>query len=264
MFVPSMATTTSTKLDKRDLKNPDEFLTRGSKVAIYIAENATMVLGGTLLVLVAIAAGFGWLHQQRLREVDASGKLFSAEKLLGGNDATSRMFGMSLPGQVTDDDKKKAIEAFDGVATEYSGSAAARRARLRAGDMHLELGAFDAAIASYEQALAGAGPHETFYARSGIAHAFEAKQSWDDAAASHRKLVDDEAIGMRDVATINLARALIQGGKNEEARTLLDGFATKFPESSLKDSADKELAKVGGPLSTPTPAPESNPSVKVE
>ena len=260
-----MATTTSTKLDKRDLKTPDEFLSRGSKAAVYIAENATMVIGGTLLVLVIIAAFFGWMHQQRLREIDASGKLFQGEKLLGGADATSRMFGMAMPGQVSDEDRKKAIEIFDDVATEFAGSAAARRARLRSGDVHLELGENDAAIAAYEQALAGAGSEEVFYARNGIGHAFEAKKSWDDAAASYRKLTDDDGQGMRDVATIDLARALIRGGKSEEARTLLSGFAEKFPDSSLKDTADKELLKVGGSIATPTPAPEAEaPSIKVE
>lgn len=253
-----MATTTSTKLDKRDLKTPDEFLTRGSRAAIYIAENATMVISATLLVLVVIAAGFGWIHQQRLREIDASGKLFAGEKLLGAGDATTRMFGVAMPGQVSDEDKKKAIEVFDQVATEYAGSAAARRARLRSGDVHLELGEHDAAIASYEQALAGAASEEVFYARNGIGHAFEAKQAWDDAIASYRKLADDESQGMRDVATVDLGRALIRAGKGEEARTLLSGFAEKFPESSLKDVADKELAKVGGPLATPTPTPSAD------
>jgi len=258
-----MATTTSTKLDKRDLKTPDEFLSRGSKVAIYIAENATMVIGGTLVVLLSIAAGFGWVHQQGQREVEASGRLFAGEKLLGASDATSRMFGMAMPGQVTEDDKKKAIGLFEQVAVDFPGSAAGRRARLRAGDVHLELGENDAAIASYEQALAGAGSEETFYARNGIGHAFEAKKSWDDAAASYRKLVDDETQGMRDVATIDLGQALIRGGKAEEARTLLSAFAEKFPDSSLKDTADKELVKVGGPIATPTPAVEE-PSIKVE
>lgn len=257
---------TTTKLDKRDLKRPDEFLSTGSKVMTYIAENAPMVLGGTLLVLVAIAAAFGWLHQQQLREVEASGKLFGAEKLLGGDDPTSRMFGMALPGQVSVEDKKKAVEAFDQVAAEYAGSATARRAQLRSGDIHLELGEYDAAIASYEQALAGAAPEVVFYARNGIGHAFEAKQSWDDAAASYRTLVEDESLSMRDVASLDLARVLVRAGKNDEAREILSGFATKFPDSSLRDTADKELAKLGGPIATPesSPVPEANPTTDAD
>lgn len=250
---------TTTKIDKHDLKAPDEFLSTGSKVAAYVAENAAMVIGGTLLALVAIAAGFGWLHQQQVREVEASGKLFAGEKLLTSDDPM-KMFGMAMPSQASAEDKKKAIEAFDKVATDYPGSAAARRGRLRSGDVHLDLGEYDAAIASYEQALNGAGPEETFYAKNGIAHAHEAKQSWDDASATYRKLADDESLTMRDVATLDLARVLIRAGKGEEAREILSSFGTKFPESSLKEAADKELAKVGGPISTPTTAPEANPA----
>jgi predicted negative regulator of RcsB-dependent stress response len=250
---------TTTKLDKHDLKAPDEFLSTGSKVAAYVAENAAMVIGGVLLALVAIAAGFGWLHQQQVREIEASGKLFAGEKILQSDDPM-RMFGMALPSAADAEDKKKAIEAFDKVATEYAGSAAARRARLRSGDVYLELGEYDSAITSYEQALNGAGPEETFYARNGIAHSQEAKQAWDDAIATYRKLVDDESLTMRDVATVDLARVLIRAGKNDEARELLSAFSTKFPESSLKDSAEKELAKVGGPIATPTTAPDANPA----
>lgn len=251
---------TTTKLDKRALKAPDEFLSTGSKVAAYVAENAAMVIGGTLLALVAIAAGFGWLHQQKAREIEASGKLFAGEKLLLSDDPM-KMFGMSMPSQADAEAKKKAIEAFDKVASEYAGSATARRARLRSGDVYLDLGENDSAITSYEQALSGAGPEETFYARNGIAHAHAAKQSWDDAAATYRKLADDESLAMRDVATMDLARVLIRAGKNDEARELLSAFATKFPESSLKEQAEKELAKVGGPISTPPPAaPEANPA----
>lgn len=245
---------TTTKLDKRELKAPDEFLSTGTRVAQYVAENAAMVIGATLLALVAIALAFAWFHQQTEREVEASGKLFQGEKLLTGSDVTSRMLGMAFPGTASDEDKKKALEAFDKVAADYPGTAAARRARLRAGDVHMQLGNYDAAILSWEQALAGAGPEETYYARNGIGHAFEAKRSWDDAASAYRKIADDESIATRDTATIDLARVLGLAGKAEEGRTILSKFAEKFPESALKDTAEKELIKLGGTPATPTPA----------
>ena len=249
---------TTTKLDKRDLKAPDEFMTLGTRAATYVAENSAMVIGGTLLVLVAIAAGFGWMHKKGEREVEASGKLFAAEKLLsGGQDETSRMLGISLPGSTSDEDKKKALEQFEKVAADYPGTQTARRARLRAGDLNLQLGQYDAAITSWELALDGAGPEVTYYARNGIAHAYEAKNSWNDAANEYRKLANDESIMTRDNATLDLARALVKAGNAEEARTLLSGFAEKFPKSSLTESVEKELAKLGGPIATPESSPAS-------
>jgi tetratricopeptide (TPR) repeat protein len=249
---------TTTKLDKRDLKTPDEFMTWGSKATAYVAENAVMVIGGTIVVLLLIAGGFGWMHQQKQREIEAAGKLFEAEKILTGDG--NSMFGMVLPGTVKDEDKRKAIEILDKVSSEYDGLAAARRARLKKGDLHLELGEYDAAIAAYEKALPGAGSEEIFYAQNGIGRANESKQAWDQAAAAYRKVAEDELGVMRDLATLDLARVLIKTDKKDEARALLSAFPEKFKDSSLKTDAEKELAKVGGPLATPTPAAEDGAS----
>jgi tetratricopeptide (TPR) repeat protein len=243
--------TTTTKLDKRDLKTPDEFMNWGSRAAQYVAENAAFVIGTTIVLLLVIAGGFGWMHQQKQREVEASGKLYEAEKLLAGDGGS--MFGMVLPGTVKDEDKRKAIEVLDKVAADYDGLAAARRARLKAGDVHLELGEYDAAIAAYEKALPGAASEEIFYAQSGMGRAYESKKAWDDAASAYRKIVEDDLGVMRDLATLDLARVLIKSDKKEEARVLLSSFGEKFKDSSLKNDAEKELARVGGPIATPTP-----------
>ena len=255
LFLGKSVATTTSKIDKKDLKTPDEFLSWGSRAANYVAANSVMVIGATLLVLVAIAGLFGWLHAQKEREVEAAGKLFEGEKILAGGGG---LFGVQLPGMVKDEDKKKAIEVFERVAREYEGTNTGRRARLLAGDTQLQLGEHDAALASYEAALSGAGAVEEFYARNGIAHAHEAKGSLDAAASAYRQIVDDESLSMRDVAALDLARVLRRNGKTDEARDLLSGFATKFPESVLKSDAEKELLKVGGTISTPTP-PEAAP-----
>ena len=238
--------TTESKIDKKDLKGPDEFQTMGARAMQYVSEHAVPVIGGTLLVLVAIAAFFGWLHSQHERELEAAAKLFEGEKVLNPNDEASRMFGMAMPGSVSDEDRKKAIEVFEKVASEYPGTATARRANLLAGDSHLQLGNYDAALKAYEAALDGAGEEETFYARNGMAIAHEAKGSLADAAASYRKIVDDTSIAMRDVSALDLARVLHRDGKTEEAKAVLRGFAEKYPDSALKEEAEKELGRFGG------------------
>lgn len=251
---------TTTKIDKKDLKGPDEFQTLGARAMQYISEHAVPVIGGTLLVLVGIAALFGWMHSQKERELEAAAKLFEGEKLLGPKDEASRMFGMAMPGSISDEDKKAAVEVFEKVAAEYPGTATARRARLLAGDLHLELNDPDAALSSYEAALAGAGAEETFYARNGIAIAHEAKGSLPDAAAAYRRIVDDESLAMRDVAALDLARVLHRDGKTDEARSVLEGFSEKFPDSALKEDADQELGRFGGSaVSTATTPAAADP-----
>lgn len=250
---------TSGKIDKKELKGPDEFQSLGARGMEYVSENAVTVIGGTLLLLVVIAALFGWRHSQHERELEAAAKLFEGERLLGATDETSRMFGMAMPGAISDDDKKKAIEVFENVATEYPGSATARRARLLAGDLHLELGDADKSIASYEAALAGAGREETFYARNGIATAHEAKGSLADAASAYRKIVDDDSLAMRDVAALDLARVLRRDGKNDDAREVLTGFGEKFPDSALKEEAEEELGRLDGSAVSAAATPAQDP-----
>lgn len=250
-----MATTT-TKLDKHELKQPDEFVSWGTRAAHYAAENAFLVLGGVVVSLLLIASVFGWMHNRGEREVEASQALYAGEKMLKGDmKGMAQLRGLGLAGlsDPKPEELKKAIAEFDKVASDYAGTKTARRAKALAGDTYMELEDWDNAAKSYEQAVGGT-PIEKYYAISGMGHAYEAKGAHDQAAGAYRRLADDAQATFRDVATLDLARVLAASGKQEEAKTLLADFANDFPDSALKTQAATKLAALGG-----TPAPAKAP-----
>lgn len=253
-----MATTTS-KLDKHELKQPDEFVSWGTRAAHYAADNAFLVLGGVVVSLLLIASVFGWMHNRGAREVEAAQALYAGEKILEGDmkGMEQKLRGLGLAGLPDQnlEDLKKAIAEFDKVAAEYAGTKTARRAKAMAGDTYMELGDWDNAAKSYEEAAGGTAV-EKFYAISGMGHAYEAKGAHDQAAGAYRRLADDAQAMFRDVATLDLARVLAASGKQEDAKALLADFANDFPDSALKTQAATKLATLGGTLA-PAKAPDA-------
>lgn len=233
-------------MDKKELKQPDEFVTWGGRAARFAAENAAIVVGGALLGVVLVAAFFGWLQRRDAREIEAAGVLYAAEKLIEMPE--NEMFrGMKLPGitEPNPEDMKAAITKLDEVLAQYPSTKAALRARAKQGDLHMELEQWDEAIAAYEKAIGGTAV-ERYYALNGAAHARERKADHDGAATTYRRIVDDPGAFGRDLATLDLARALEKAGKKDAAIQVLSQFATDFPESPLKPDADRRLGALGG------------------
>lgn len=250
-----------TKMDKRELKKPDEFVSWGTRAAQYAADNALVVIGGALLVLVLVASTYAWMHNRGAREVEAAKSLYAGEKLMepdmGG--AMGALSGMNLGafGKAKPEDLEKAIGEFKAVAEQYPGTKASRRAWAQAGDAYMELQQWDEAAKAYERALGGSGV-ERYYALNGIAHAYESKQAADEAAAAYRKIVDDAQASFRDHAALDLARVLENQGKTDEAKDLLGQFPTRYPNSPLKSDAEARFRRLGGtPAATASAAPEA-------
>ena len=250
----------SKTLTKQDLKQPDEFITWGTRAAAYAEKHIAIVVIGTLIPLVVVGGVFAMNYGREQTEIEAAGKLYAGEKKLAG-DAQGPMRGMHIPGMndPKPEDQQAAIAAFQQVAKDYPGSKAERRAHLLAADTFYGMEKFDDAAKEYD-AVSGGTDIERYYALSGKAHALEGKQAWDDAVSSYRKIVDDPASLDRDIATLDLSRVLAKAGKADEAKTLLGKFAADSPNSALKEDASSKLTDLGGsPAAVATPVkPEAN------
>jgi len=242
----------SKTLTKQELKQPDEFQHWGQAAFDFAQKNVALVIAAVLVPLVAVGAVFAMNQQRDQREVEAAAKLYEGEAKAFPDKGVA---GFRIPG-LSDgkpEDVKAAIATFEQVAQTYPGTKAERRAHLLAGDASLQLKDYDAAAKHYEQAVGGT-TMEQYYALSGRAHALEAKEAWDDAAAGYKKIVDDPSLVNRDIATMDLARVYAASGKVDLAKDVLAKFGTDFPNSALKSSSEQKLAELGG---APAPAASS-------
>ncbi len=233
-------------VDKQTRKGPDEFVTWGTRFAGYATENATIVGAALVLALVLVGSVFGWRQKRADREIEASSKLYAGEKAMVGS-VEDLLKGLKLDfdtsAEPTPEDLEKAVAAFDEVAREFPGTKSARRAHLLAGDAYLKLTRYDDAAAAYERAVGGT-PLERYYALSGLGHALEGKKAYDEAAAAYARAVDEPAALLKDLATLDRARALAAAGRASDATPLLEKFAENYPDSSLKAEAERRLAEL--------------------
>ena len=244
-------------LTKQDLKQPDEFITWGTKAAEFAQKNIAIVVIAALIPLVGVGSIFMMSYQKNQREMEAAGKLFAAEQ----KSQPKAVMGFRLPGMggQKPEDVRASIGMFDDVAKEYPGTKAERRAHLLAGDAAFSLEDWDTAVREYDAANDGT-PLERYYALTGKAHSLEGKKAWDDAISSYKKILDDSAIVNRDLAAIDLARVYETAGKNDDAKTLLAKFDADFPNSAMKATADARLAELGGSPAPAASGAESSPT----
>ena len=246
-------------LTKQDLKQPDEFITWGTRAAAYAEKHVAVVVIGALIPLVVVGAVFAMSYSREQRELEAAGKLFAGEKLLQ-DEGEGPMKGLRIPGmnEPKPENLQAAIAAFEQVARDYSGTKAERRAHLLAADSYYGLKKYDEAAKEYGAATGGTDM-ERYYALSGKAHAYEGKEAWDDAASTYRGILADSQILNRDIAALDLARVLAKSGKPDDAKAILSKFSSDYPNSALKDDASAKLTELGGtPAPAETPKPEAN------
>lgn len=252
----------SKTLTKEQLKTPDEFLTWGTRFAIFAEKNLILVSTAAIALLVAAGGVFAMDQHRDQLEVEASGKLYEGEKKLN-EEGQGSLRGLHIPGmsEPKPEDLQAALAAFRTVATDYPGSRAERRAHLLAGDTAVQLKDYDGAVKEYDAAVGGSGDIERYYALSGKAHALEEKQAWDDAAGAYRTIVADKSLLNRDIAELDLTRVLVRAGKADEAKGLLSKFGTDFPNSAVKVEADSRLTELGGDpaAAAASPAASSTP-----
>lgn len=233
-------------LTRKEMKGPDWFQARATQAASWATQNQKRIaagLGGAVAVL-AVALGISaWMSE---REVKAGALLYRTLEAVDAEISSVPLPGLGRKTFATAAERDRAIVAAAAeVVQAHPSSAAARTASLAAGDAHLRLGEWDAALESYQRFLAGpAGDSLRFAALEGVAAAQEGKGDLAQAAAAYERL-GAEAAPFKDRAALERARVLARAGKAEEARAILKRFPEDFKDSPLRTEAEERLRRLG-------------------
>ncbi|HET6922554.1 MAG TPA: tetratricopeptide repeat protein [Anaeromyxobacteraceae bacterium] len=234
-------------LTRKELKGPDWFLAKATGVAAWAGQNQKRIavgLGGALAVLGVALGASAWMDE---RETKAGAMLYRTLEAVDGEVSGAPLPGLGRKVFATASDKDRAVVAAAAeVLQAYPSSQAARTAALAAGDAHLRLGEWDAALESYQRFLAG-GPADDslrFAALEGLALAREGKGELELAARDYQRL-GVEAAAHKDRAALEQARVLARAGKREEARAILKRFPEEFKDSPLRPEAEERLRRLG-------------------
>ena len=233
-------------LTRKEMKGPDWFQARAVDAASWATRNQKRIvvaLGGALAVL-AVALGISaWMSE---REAKAGALLYRTLEAVDGEISSVPLPGLGRKVFASAVERDRAVlDAAAEVIQAHPSSAAARTAALAAGDAHLRLGEWDAALESYQRSLAGPAEDSLrFSALEGVAAAHEGKGDLEQAARDYERL-GAEAAAFKDRATLERARVLARAGKAEEARSILKRFPEDFKDSPLRAEAEERLRRLG-------------------
>lgn len=234
-------------LTRKEMKGPDWFLAKATEAVAWAGQNHKRIavgLGGALAVLGVALGVSAWMEE---REAKAGALLYRTLEAVDGEVSSGPLPGLGRKVFATASEKDRTVVAAAAEVREaYPSSAAARTAALAAGDAHVRLGEWDAAVESYQRFLADAPGDDSlrFAALEGLALAREGKGDLEQAARDFERL-GAEAAAHRDRAALERARVLARAGKGEEARAILKRFPEEFKDSPLRPEAEERLRRLG-------------------
>jgi hypothetical protein len=248
------------KIDRKQLKRPDEFQVVAGKAMGWVAAHQRTVLAALGAAVVAVLIGWGIGNWRSSREANAGTELAKALEL------ESRPVGAAAQGGqegfATKEERDKAVlAALDKVRKDYGSTTAARTALAEEGFQKLKQGDAAGAQKDLQDFVSSAGRDHPLqpFAQEALGYAFEAQNKLDDAKAAFGKLRD---LGMPARADFQDARlALVQG--KPDAKQQLEKVAKEYPkEMDVVRAANERLELASLPPVTPgeaAPAPEQKP-----
>ena len=250
------------KIDRKQLKRPDEFQVVAGRAMSWMVANRGVVLGvaGAVIAIALIAWGVtGWRSS---REAKAGGELAEALELQSrpiSGDAASE------PGQQTfaskEEREKGLLAALEKVRADHGGTTAARTALAEIGFHKLKSGDAAGAQKDLQEFLTRAAKDHPLrpFAQESLGYALEAQNHLDEAGAAFEKLRELDLAARADYQLARLA--LVQG--KPDARQQLERVGKEHPKEAdvVREANERlELASLP-PLSAgqAAPAPASSP-----
>jgi tetratricopeptide (TPR) repeat protein len=261
------STEVSEKLDRKQLKQPDEFQVLATKAMEWTIKHQKQVVTGIVAAAVLALVGWGVAAYRGSREEKAGGALSEALEL-----ATRPLAGEVPPGTAVEtfpskEEREKAtIAALRKVKDDFGGSRAAETATAQIGFHELQSGDAAAATKDLQEFLGSAGKDHPlrFVAQQSLGYALQAQGKLDEAKAAFAQLRE---LGHPALADFQDARlALVQN--KPDAKTALEKFGKDYPkELELTREANERVELATLPPVTapgPTPAPPTPEPAKIQ
>lgn len=232
---------------RKQLRQPDEFISISMKVWDAVGRNIPRVIVSAIVAILIIAGVWTWSYFADARAAKSTAAMSRAfdiynqtvfpmeTKLPPSEDGIPRFKTNRAKLEASEKEFTKAMERSDGSLKAHS-------QLMRAG-VRYELGQHTEALADYKAYLAHGGPEQLmFNAQEGMGYCHEAQKQWDLALQAFRKLPREGE--QRWLATYHEARVLAAKGQKKEAVGLLTQVIEKATTRTLKERAGEQLALI--------------------
>jgi outer membrane protein assembly factor BamD (BamD/ComL family) len=214
---------------RKDLKRPDEFVSRGRALLEWSQENLRTLswgVGGAVFVALVVSGYFS-LRNARVRQA---------------NDDLGRALAAFHNKQYS-----QAAAEFTDIASRWQSTPVGRIADLYAADAQLKAANFDAAASALQGALDAHDwpPYLRQAALYDVAFALEQKGDAPTAAARYAEAAGGEG-PYTPMALLGEARCRAKAGEKDKARELYERYAREFPQAPDIDVVAAKVAQLKG------------------
>jgi hypothetical protein len=255
------------KIDRKQLKKPDEFQLIAGRAMGWMVEHRRLVLAGGGGILAVLLLAWGLASWRSSREAKAGAALAEALELQSRPVAGE---GPPRPGEETfpskQEGEKAVMAALESVRNAHGGTTPAQTAAAEIGFHKLKAGDAAGAQKDLQDFLdhAGKGHPLRPFAQESLGYALEAQNKLDEARAAFEKLRDMDLPARADYQAARLA--LVQG--KPDAVQQLERVAKDHPkETSVVREANARLEIAALPPAAPgqtAPAPQPDGKTQAE
>lgn len=238
------------KIDpKRQLKEPDEFISIMERVILFSKERIKyLFIGFAVVCVIAITYG-AFILKARMDDEKAVRLEYDASRYYFGAD------GLRLPEERRGSDRektgrdiKKAIETYQKILSDYRRSSSAPIAGYYIGNAYMELKEYDAAVNAYKVFLERYAERKDLvplvYQRLG--YAYLSKGDNQNALESFNKAAGIVPAKNRDQSLYESGRIFEMMGNKDEAIKRYKEIITVFPSSPYSAEAQAKIKGLGG------------------
>lgn len=246
-------------LDRKALKQPDEFMSKTQAFFQSIVKNFRAVLAIIVLFLVLGAAAAFFMGKKDAQSDTARNAKFLADKtfetelkaLAGANvpplkegekakAAVPSAEALEFKPMDVDAQLPKTVAQYRAVIQDFSGSRAAQEARVSLAALYFHHGQIDKALPLYENAVSSAqGSFDKATSTMAVGYCQEDLGKYSEAVQTFQKAINLGESAIKGDALLAMARSYEKLKDNAKAKATYDQVITQLPNSEYAKSAEQ-------------------------
>jgi len=238
---------TTKKVSRKELKQPDEFVSFWVRVIEYAQQHLRGIIIGIASVVVLSLAIWAWTAYAEKKETTASRLVAQAQSLWkpSSPEGVTGLAGIDGPKEDPEAENRARVILED-VVDQYNRTSACPVARILLGQIYYEKGDYDKAIGTYEEVLKGKNrkPELRALAWEGLAYSHEAKEDFTEALGCYQELTQMNLTNIQGWAYMGQARCYEKLKEYEKALDAYRALLTEQPQHPRAPEARATIARI--------------------
>ena len=224
------------RITKKQLKEPDEFITLTERAFIFLREHSKKIAGAGIALLILIVAFVLMQVWERKKEEEAARSYRVVSEMY------EKDFAREQEGSTQD--YSAILEKYDEIITKFPKTSSGKLSLLYKGNVLVKQGSFDEAIKAYTAYLDQTGKERLFryFAWGGLGRAYEGKKDYSKALEAYQRALD-YAEGFQSAdSNLSIGYCYEKLGKTKEALESFKAFLNSGQKSSLTNAILRKVS----------------------